>query len=308
MSDLLHRARAVAAVQDGLIRAHQVVALGINPVDVRRWCRQGLWFRVQPTVYLVDAFMYDVEALPARTVIRAAAYASPPETVVVGTSAAVFHEVQGTPLWSGHVELASTTSTDGPAGDVEVHQWAIDPSDVVLDHGMRLSAIPRTLIDLVLSLDRGGALSVLDSALHQELISVDGLAEVERKGAGRPGIVAARPLFRVADGRAASPLESRVRLDCIDGGVPPDDLQWAVRDRDGFIIGYGDMAWVRGRRRPLVAEADGVDVHTTPKALLWDRRRANGFVGSGVDTIRFVWADTMARGAIASAVRRALAA
>ena len=54
--------------------------------------------------------------------------------------------------------------------------------------------------------------------------------------------------------------------------------------------GRADMAWKK-RRRPLVGEADGAGPHSLPDALFKDRRRANNFVGAGVDIVRFTWRD-----------------
>jgi len=174
--------------------------------------------------------------------------------------------------------------------------------------GFRMTIPQRTLADSVPLFDRATGLSLLDSALNLERIYPEDLATVCELAKGRRGAPKVRELAQYADGRAASPLESRVRLPCIDGNIPPDELQWPVLDVNGVLLGYADMAWLKNRRRPLVGEADGEDEHGKPKPLYRDRRRGNDFTGAAVDTVRFTWLDSKSPAYIQSTVRRALAA
>ncbi|MFF4877221.1 DUF559 domain-containing protein [Micromonospora sp. NPDC000668] len=107
------------------------------------------------------------------------------------------------------------------------------------------------------------------------------------------------------DGRAQSPLETRARLRCVDGRVPPDALQLEVRDDDGYLLGIGDLGW-RGPR--IIAEADGRDVHGSPEAAFADRRRQNRLVNAGWTVLRFTWSDTLRPDYIPWTVRQAIAA
>jgi hypothetical protein len=140
------------------------------------------------------------------------------------------------------------------------------------------------------------------------LISRDDLGRIESLARRRRGAVKLRALLTLADGRAESPLESRVRLACIDGNLPPDDLQYTVGDGRGNVIAIGDLAWFKTRRRPLLAEADGVSVHSLPAPVYRDRWRGNALTAHAHDTIRFTWADAMHPARIVTAVRAALAA
>lgn len=115
--------------------------------------------------------------------------------------------------------------------------------------------------------------------------------------------MAARRHLTEADGRAQSPLETRTRLRCVDGRVPPDILQWEIRDDDGHLLGIGDL----GRRGPrVIAEADGRDVHAAPDAVFADRRRQNRLMNAGFTVLRFTWADTLQPDYIPYTVRQAL--
>ncbi|MGH3748816.1 MAG: DUF559 domain-containing protein [Micromonosporaceae bacterium] len=70
------------------------------------------------------------------------------------------------------------------------------------------------------------------------------------------------------------------------------------------MLGYGDLAWPS---HLLIAEADGVEVHSRPRALIHDRRRQNDFANAGYTVLRFTWQDTMSTGYIPIAVRAARA-
>ena len=145
-------------------------------------------------------------------------------------------------------------------------------------------------------------MSLIDSALNKGLIA--DAAQLRERWVGRPRTAWARSWSWLADGRAASPLETRVRLDCVKGEVPPEELQYPVYDGEGVLLGIADLAWPSRR---ILVEADGVEPHERPQALLRDRRRQNDLVRAGYTVLRFTWADTWRRGYIAATIRHALA-
>lgn len=186
-----------------------------------------------------------------------------------------------------------------------VHQLTVDAADVTEVAGIPVTTPLRTVADVILRNDRYTAVSVLDSALNRGLVGKSDIAFVNRLLCGRRGAVAARGYLAQADGRAQSPLESRVRLRCVDGKARPDVLQHEVRDDDGYLLGVGDLAWLKAR---VIAEADGRAPHGTPDAVYADRRRQNLLVNAGWTVLRFTWADTLRPDYIPYTVRRAIAA
>ncbi|MEJ5866737.1 hypothetical protein WDV85_03165 [Pseudokineococcus sp. 5B2Z-1] len=188
-----------------------------------------------------------------------------------------------------------------------VHRWDPRAGEVVDLAGLPVTSRARTLADLVPRLDRPDALALLDAALRSGC--AEELATASRLCAGRPGTTAAGDLWALADARAESVLESRVRLRCHDGGVPPDDLQVEVRDEHGVLLARGDMVF-RDRRPErrglLLLEADGAAPHSSPEALYRDRWRANALVALGHDLVRCTWRDNLTPGAVPAMVRRAL--
>ncbi|MEE3919160.1 DUF559 domain-containing protein [Micromonospora sp. BRA006-A] len=134
------------------------------------------------------------------------------------------------------------------------------------------------------------AVALLDSALNQARITEEEFGAIPALIAGRRGVVNARRHLAEANGAAQSPLETRTRLRCVDGGVPPDALQIEVRDADGYLLGIGDMGWRAAR---VIAEADGSGPHSTPDALFDDRQRQNRLTNAGWTVLRFTWPDTL---------------
>jgi hypothetical protein len=313
------RARALAADQDWLISARQALSCGLSRQDVRALVRRREWLAVTRGIYVVDADLYGA-GLPQRMWWRAALLTHGTQSYLVGPTALRAHGVAGLVSDETTIEIAvpdgvsvrrrqttdpRPTTCDGPM--ILVRQLVVPPDQVVARDGLRVRAIVPSLADVGLIAARPVGLSLLDSALHLGLIGPDDLRQIELFGRGRRGAVKLRSLLGLADGRAESPLESRVRLACIDGNLPPNQLQYPVYDGFGNLLAIGDFAWL-SRPRPLIGEADGESVHALPRAVYRDRWRGNALTARGCDTIRFTWADAMEPRRIVSAVRAALAA
>lgn len=152
------------------------------------------------------------------------------------------------------------------------------------------------------------ALCALDSALNLKLLGRDELAAEVVGAARRRGARQLRAVAGLADERAESPLETRIRLACVDGDLAPDELQYEVQQEPGITVAIGDLAWLRRRRRPLLGECDGVGVHALPTPLFRDRRRGNVLTGLACDTVRFTWEDSLRPAYVQWVVRSAIAA
>jgi very-short-patch-repair endonuclease len=297
--------RGQAATQHGLITSAQCTALGLAAGQVRERARTGEWRRLCHGVYLIDAHLCDGPA-PVDLAVRALLLALGPESLVVLETAAELYGLQGLPPSDGalHVSRPRASRRSHRAG-VRVHHLTVPPDQVREVDGLRMTTAIRTLVDLLCRQPRSTAVSLVDSALHLVLIAPDELADVDRLLRGRPGGARARRWLQLADGRAESPLETRVRLAALDGGVPPDELQYPIHDERGVLLGIADMVWKKQR---VIAEADGAGPHSEPQALFRDRRRQNDLANAGWTILRFTWGDTLRGGYIAETVQRALKA
>lgn len=99
-------------------------------------------------------------------------------------------------------------------------------------------------------------------------------------------------------------METRIRLVCVDGGLPPTDLQRRFVDGNGRLIGVADFWW-EGLR--VIGEADGIGPHSLPRALAWDRERQNALQAWYPKTriVRFTWQDLKRPDYILTALLRA---
>jgi hypothetical protein len=230
----------------------------------------------------------------------------PSARAVLGT-AAELHGIAGLPRTEEiHLALPGRAARAARVRDpaVVLHQLDGPSGSEVSVRGIATTSPLRTVVDIILTAPRYPAVSVLDSALNRRLVTEDDLSLVPALIRRRRGAVAARRYLTEADGRAQSPLETRTRLRCVDGRVPPDALQLEVRDADGYLLGIGDLGW-RGPR--IVAEADGRAAHDTPDAVFADRRRQNRLANAGWAILRFTWQDTLDPGYIPWTVRQAIA-
>jgi hypothetical protein len=294
--------RQLAATQDGTVTLAQARAAGLTFEDVQRHCRAGRWRPLARAVYRIDGV-----AAPARRArIRATVTSFGPRAFAVLDTAAELLGIAGLPQRDHiHVSLPGVAARARRSTDaaVSVHQLVVRERQVGSVDGIPCTSPARTVADLILRQNRLTAVSLLDSALNRGLVAVDDLADISAMLRGRRSAVDARRWLAQADGRAQSPLETRVRLRCQDGRVPPDVLQHVVRDGGGHLLGIADFAWLGAR---LIGEADGRGPHDEVTAVYRDRRRQNQFAAHGWKTVRFTWADTMDPGYIPYIVRTAM--
>jgi hypothetical protein len=134
----------------------------------------------------------------------------------------------------------------------------------------RLATAPAwTAVEVARQLRRPRALATLDAALRCMWCTRTQIETAIAEQGGRRGIVAVRELLPMADGRAESAMESEARLVMIDYGLPPPEIQYAIRGRDGELWRV-DFAW------PdicLAAEYESVDWHAGRSEMLRDKKR-----------------------------------
>ncbi|MFC3687020.1 hypothetical protein [Aquipuribacter hungaricus] len=297
--------RVLAAEQDGVLTAAQLRDCRVSRAVERGHVDAGRWLRVRRGVVLVDPAR--AGSNPGWVAARAVALACP-DAVVAGRTAARLHGMDGVPDGPEEVVVAAGRPLR-PRPDLVAHRLRLEPREVVTLRGIQVTTPARTLVDLVLRADRPAALAMLDAALRRGLVAETDLPALRTACTHRPGGAAVRDLWDLADGRAESVLESRVRLRCVDAGLVPDKLQLVVRDDHGAVVGRADLAYrLPGGAGWLLVEADGAGVHGSPDALHRDRTRANALTARGHLLLRFTWRDTLDPFTIPQAVRAALRA
>ena len=145
----------------------------------------------------------------------------------------------------------------------------------------------RTVLDCARTMPFPDALAVADSALRRRVVEADDLVRAAGAMTGR-GVVVARRVAGVADGRAANPFESGLRaavvLRGITGFVPQSSF------RTPRLRGYVDLGDLRRR---IALEADSFAHHGSRSALDRDCRRYDELVRTGWLVLRFSWEQVM---------------
>ena len=290
--------------EDGVVTLREVLAAGLSRADVRRAVESGRWQRLGRAVYRIEATRGADPAATRRASIRAAVLSLGAGAVAVFDTAAELHGIAGLPRGvTIHVSVPGVGAKVRVDDRVRVHQLSLPDDAVTSVRGIPVTTPLRTAADLICRVDRDAAVSMLDSSLNRGLLVPADVEAIPALIRGRRGAVAARRYLADVDGRAQSPLETRVRLRCSDGRVPPDDLQHPIRDTDGYLLAVADAAWPKAR---VAGEADGREPHGSPDALFQDRWRQNRMANAGWTILRFTWPDTLRPDYIPATVRSAL--
>ena len=239
---------------------------------------------------------------PTPSIAAASAHLGPEACAILG-SAVHLHGIHGI-VGDRPPEFALPSGLERQQRPgLALHVWKVHPDDVTVVDGIPTTTVARTLADVCRLLPRMQAVACLDSAVHQGLLGIDAVPQLGLFMARRPHCVSGRRRLLECRVGAQSPLETRVRLRASDGGLPPDELQVAIRDGGGRPLGFGDAGYHLPDGSWLVVEADGRAVHEAPRAVVHDRRRQNDFLNAGARIVRFTWSDTLVPGYIPSVLR-----
>lgn len=152
-------------------------------------------------------------------------------------------------------------------------------SDVVVNHGIPVTSIVCTLIDIAGRLDRANLERAVNEADRLGLIDPETLFEALEQHPGKRGIGRLREMlapfaFRLTD----SELERRFLRIVGEVGLPvPLTGQWL----NGFKV---DFHWPA---LGLVVETDGLRYHRTPAQQARDRLRDQAHLAAGIAPLRF---------------------
>jgi hypothetical protein len=254
------------------------VAAGVSRDDLRALLSRGRVRRVLRGAY-VDAAVpdsLDLRAAAAATVVprghviclRTAAWLWGVDTLAMGA------HLQTPPVDVMAPSLATATRRQGCLA----RTGPLPDSDVVELLGMPVTTPSRTGADLLRLLRRPDALASIDALLRAG-VSRESVADVLGRFARARGVVQARELLSLGDARSESPMESRTRLRCVDGGFPCPEPQIEVFDEyDGALLARLDMGYREVRK---AVEFDGDEAHRTPAQLRHDERRRLSVEGQG---------------------------
>jgi Protein of unknown function (DUF559) len=266
---------------------------GLGTTAFRSLVRAGELKRYRHGVYVRAAYLAAAESDPAtRHALRVAAALASQTTrraAASHQSAAVIH---GLDLLRAP-EPDAVSLTCGPGGyrgrsasGVLVHSAQLPRNHLMRRHGVWVTTVTRTVVDLARSVSFMEGVVVADSALRVGRTTDFGLADMLRACARWPGIERARSVVAFSDELAESALESCARVIFAQAGLPPPVLQAAIAGRDGEFVARVDFYWPEYR---TVAEADGMAKYGDPSRARREIKRDISLREAGNKVVHFTW-------------------
>lgn len=281
-----------------LLRSELLTRLGSRHA-LDRALADGTWHRVLRGTYARAA-----APQPVHLRCRAAQRLLPAHARVADRCLLWLHGVDVLPPGAPLLEVVVPRGSVVPKRrHVVAREADVPPRDRVLlrPYGLRVLRAPRAVADLLRRLPLAEAVVVADAAQHAGLVDSPTLEDELLHHVGLRGVRQAHRVLALADGRAESPPESRLRLALVLAGLHPVPQHDVVHR--GRFIARVDLAFPELR---IAIEYDGREVHERQDVFARDRQRQNDLVQAGWTVLRFTAADL--RHGAASAVAQVLAA
>lgn len=163
--------------------------------------------------------------------------------------------------------------------DIRSRRRDLTPQDIVERKGLRVTALPLTVVEAAIR-RRGGA-KLMDAALQQH-VELAQLWRAHLRNKGRHGSPAARRLLQAASDGARSEAERLLVKLLREAGITGWQTNYPV---GGYKV---DIAFLD----PKVAiEVDGWAFHSDSETFVKDRQRQNTISLLGWKVLRFTWLD-----------------
>jgi hypothetical protein len=233
------------------------------------------------------------------TLCRAAALVLPPGAALSHRSAALVYNANVLAR-NQPVEVTAPAGLRPQAG-MRVRRSALGPGDVVRRDGLPVTAPLRTAFDLARGRDLVTSVVGVDALLYRGVVRPDRLSAYASEHATWSGARAALRAISLARPFVESPMETRLRLIPVLGGLPEPVVQYDVFDRDHRVVARLDLAYPEKR---LALEYDG-DHHRERDTFRRDAVRLNRLHLMGWTVLRFTADDVLRHPARVLAVVRA---
>lgn len=209
----------------------------------------------------------------------AAGLALPPSAVITGRSAATLRGVALARPQDPVEALVPLEARVVRGSGLAVRRTTVDRDDWVSWSGLRLATPQRMALDLLLGRPLPDAVADLDAVLRSRLVALPEVRSMVEQRSDR-GIVLARRAVQLADPRAESRPESRVRVWLVLDGLHPQPQHW-IEDSRGRLARV-DLAFIAQR---VAVEYDGGWRDGELWALNQDRERLNRVQAAGWEIV-----------------------
>lgn len=291
-----------------LLLSRDRILHGLTPDELAKRVKAGTLIRVRHGVYTDGAAWRHLKPWEQyRLRVQAAAETFEKPTVFARRSAA---SVWGIPtVGLDHPVQALTLKNDGGRSRAGVRRHFAAPAGlrVVRREGLLVTDRIRTVLDLAAFTPFTEAVVPMDHVLRpdwaRQLPAVT-KADLEAGTVTNYSAAAGRRIQAVigfADPASGSAGESLSRALIHVAGFEAPVLQQAVYDRDG-LVGYADFHWKQSR---VVGEFDGEEKYakaeylngrSASQAVVAEKNRENRIRATGLNVVRWDWADLMEPG------------
>ena len=259
--------------QDGIITLTQAKRAGLSQDAINRRLRSGHWQRYARSVYFVADRQFTDAAR-----VRAAVLAYGPHACASGLAAAWWHGLSKFAPETVEVTVPRRSRLRHLSG-TRLRRRDLHPRDIVERDGLRVTALPLTVVEAAVR--RGGGPKLMDKALQRH-VELPQLWRAHLRNTGRHGSPAARRLLRAAQDGARSKAERILVKLLRDAGF----TGWTTNHPVG---GYKvDVAFVS---ETVAIEVDGWAFHIDSDVFQVDRTRQNAIALLGWKVLRFTWLD-----------------
>jgi hypothetical protein len=244
-------------LRQGFIARADVLAAGMDDRFIRRQLASRVWTRVRKGAYCYTTTWRTLDDVERhRRLARAVVHSHGDGVVLSKVSGLVMRP--GCEVWGVDLSRVHVTRRDGRSGgierDVVHHEGAPTDGDVELVDGLPVMSEARCVVDTIASAGVEPGVVVGDSALRAARVDAAELSATYESMTRRRGSRRVNLVLRLADGRAESVGESRARFLYWSQGLPHPEVQFAVRDPHGVLVGTTDLAWPAHR---VLFEFDG---------------------------------------------------
>lgn len=218
--------------------------------------------------------------------LEAALRRLPPGAAFSGLTAAWLHGLKVRPCEPIEVLVPPGAGVSARAG-LALRRSALSASEIVRARGFPATSVARSMLDICATHNLVEATVVADEALHTARITRRQLATWVAANPHRWGVQRLRRVVELAEPATESPMETRLRLLLVLGGLPRPCAQVKIHDGRGRVVGRVDLYYERQR---LGIEYDGA---THRDSLADDDWRQNALLEAGVRLLRFTARDVL---------------
>jgi very-short-patch-repair endonuclease len=269
------RVADLAARQQGVIHRDQLLRLGVQRSRIARWRAAG---RLHPLLPRVFAVGHPTLPVGGRE-MAALLWRGPHSALSHGSAAWALGFGPVPPIVDVSSAVGGTASRPG----VRTHRLLrLDPVDVDHRRGLRITAGPRTLIDLADTESATELGRLVAEARYRRLVTDDQLRDAARRHPNRLGTSVLLSILDTekepAFTRSKAERELRRILKRAGLAFPRTNVRLGGYEVDAF--------WPDAR---LVVEVDGYEAHRGRQAFERDRRKAASLETAGYRVLRVSW-------------------